>query len=276
MCVLPYKYPYAQGGGLSWTCSNDRPHRCRFMIVNITVSSRYVTALGVWENVGNVAQIDDVMRRNNNWNGSGNNNNNGNNNIIIITVIIIITTVIIIIITVIIINNHGAQDGYVYVVFTATPLYKHTSNEANAITNAPKETTPAPAAYYAQPFVGSTGTLFFGIEEHLEYGAFVSHQYAQYAQACGLSWTYSNVVFHVPTPGRPNYCRFRIGHCLGRIVISYLLTKFSFVWSSFAYMCVLPYKYPFAQDCGLSCTYSNGRPHYCKFMIGHCLGRMVK
>ena len=56
------------------------------------------------------------------------------------------------------------------------------------------------------------------------------------------SCTYSNVTYHVPTAGRPNYCRFIIGHCL----------------------------------CS-SCTYSNvtyhvptaGRPNYCRFIIGH-------
>ena len=32
---------------------------------------------------------------------------------------------------------------------------------------------------------------------------------------------------------------------------------------------------PYAQGCDLSCTYSNDRSHYCTFMIGHCLGRMV-
>ena len=38
----------------------------------------------------------------------------------------------------------------------------------------------------------------------------------------------------------------------------------------------LPYKYPYAQGCDLSRTYSNDTSHYCRFMIGHCLGRMVK
>ena len=42
------------------------------------------------------------------------------------------------------------------------------------------------------------------------------------------------------------------------------------------HMCVLPYKYPYAQGCDLSWTYSNDTSHYCRFMIGHCLGRMVK
>ena len=41
------------------------------------------------------------------------------------------------------------------------------------------------------------------------------------------------------------------------------------------HMCVLPYKYPCAHGCDLPCTYSNDRPHYCRF-LGHCLGRMVK
>ena len=46
--------------------------------------------------------------------------------------------------------------------------------------------------------------------------------------------TYSNVTYDVPTAGRPNYCRFMIGHCLGRIDISYLLTTFPFICGSLA------------------------------------------
>ena len=40
--------------------------------------------------------------------------------------------------------------------------------------------------------------------------------------------------------------------------------------------CVRPYTCPYAQGCDLSCTYSNDTPHYCSFVIGHCLGRIVK
>ena len=63
--------------------------------------------------------------------------------------------------------------------------------------------------------------------------------------------------------------------------IPYFLTTFLFLYEAVPlHMCVLPYKYPYTQGCDLSCTYYdptvNDRSHYCRFMIGHCLGRMVK